>query len=265
VKPDFKILKGAISVMTTIKRLFVLPLFMLAFITASTAGAADAAFTDAQKTEIEKIFKDYLTTHPEMIMESLQAYQQKQALDKQAMAETKISENIGALTAKDLPSAGNPDGDVTVVEFYDYNCGYCKHAYTDVQKVLETDKNVRFVFKDLAILGPTSETAARWSVAAHKQGKFFEYHAALMQHKGSIDEAALEKVGTDVGLDIAQLKKDAASEEIKTSVDKSREMAASMQIHGTPAFIINGKLYPGYLGEDGLPKAIEEARKGKKE
>lgn len=221
-------------------------------------------FSDAQKTEIQGIIKSYLSENPQVIMDSMQAYQQKQAADRMAGAQTALENVYGDLTAKDLPSTGNPDGDVTVVEFYDYNCGYCKKAFADVTTVLESDKNVRFVFHEMAILGPSSEVAARWSLASHKQGKFFAFHSALMNHQGGLDDATLEQTAKSVGLDIEQLKKDAESEEVKATIAKHREMALSLNIQGTPGFVIGKKLYPGYLGPDGMKNAIKEAREAKK-
>ena len=225
------------------------------------AGSALAAeFTDAQKAELKTIIKEYLKEDPGIVMQALELHRDQQEQKLTADAEEVIKQQMDKLTAKDLPSVGNPDGDVTVIEFFDYNCGYCKRALEDIQKVLNEDKKVRFVFKELPILGPTSEVAARWAEAAHRQGKYFEYHTAIMHNPAPISEETLEKAGKDVGLDIAKLKADAESEEVKASVNDSRGLAMQAQIQGTPAFIINGKLYRGYLGPDGLTRAIAEAR-----
>lgn len=226
------------------------------------ALAADA-FTDAQKAEIKQVIREYLKEEPAAVVEAMQRFQQQQEEETAKLAESRIGENKEALMAKDLPSAGNPDGDVTIVEFYDYNCGFCKRAVDDVTKAIENDKNIRVVFHELAILGPTSEIAARWSVAAHKQGKFMPFHIALMHNTGHVDEATLTKAATDVGLDLEKLKADAASKEVKEAVAKSRDLAMTLQIHGTPGFIINDNLYRGYLGPEGMANAIAEARKPK--
>jgi protein-disulfide isomerase len=227
--------------------------------------AAAAEFTDAQKQEIKKVIQDYLKEDPGIVMEALQMHRDQQEQKMTANAEEIIKQNMDKLTSKESPSVGNPKGDVTVIEFFDYNCGYCKRALEDIQNVLKTDKNVNFVFKELPILGPTSEVAARWAEAAHRQGKYFEYHAAVMHNSEPISEESLEKVGEDIGLDVEKLRKDAQSDEVRQSVLESRNLAMQIQIQGTPGFIINGKLYRGYLGPDGLVKAIEEARSGKKE
>jgi protein-disulfide isomerase len=244
------------------KRLFLLSAFAAfsGLLIPAGASAADAGFNAAQKEEIRGVMKEYLQQNPELVYEALMNYQQKKQEEMTKAAEVAVTEKKEDLTHKDLPSAGNPDGDVVITEFYDYNCGYCKKAFDDVQKTLEADKNVRVVFKELPILGPTSEVAARWSMAAHKQGKFFAFHSAMMTHTGQIDEAALEKAAKDAGLDVAKMKTDVDSEDVKAEVAKSRELAQALQIQGTPAFVINGKLYKGYLGPEGMKGAIEEAR-----
>lgn len=238
--------------------------FIMGGLFSMKAGAADAAsngaFSEMQKAEIRQVLKDYLKENPDLVYMSLQLYQQKQEEELRKMTETRITENLDVLTAKDLPSIGNPNADVTIVEFYDYNCGYCKRAFEDIQKILDSDKNVRFVFKELAILGPTSEIAARWSTVAHKQGKFFEFHSALMKHNGGIDEKVIIETAQKVGLDMDRAKKDVESAEIKEEVNKSREVAMELKINGTPGFIVNGKLFRGYLGEEGLKTTISETR-----
>jgi protein-disulfide isomerase len=181
-----------------------------------------------------------------------------------AAAATKISELKDQLTAQGLPEAGNPKGDVTVVEFFDYNCGYCKKAIEDIKKVVDTDKNVRFVFFDMPILGPTSMTAAKWAHAAHNQGKFFEFHKAVLEHNGGLSEDILAEIAGKVGMDVEKAKKDANDPTLNANLEKGIQMGHDIGIQGTPGFIIGTDLFPGYLGEDGLKKAIDDARAGKK-
>jgi protein-disulfide isomerase len=227
---------------------------------AGTAYAADE-FTPAQTTAIEEVLKSYLNEHPEIIIESVENYRRKQEEEMQAKAQDTITDKLAWLTAKEAPSAGNPDGDVTIVEFFDYNCGYCKRALPDIQEVLKTDKNVRVVFREMPILSPESRTIAQWALAAHKQGKYFEYHVALMNTPGGKDIEALKKIAQDTGLDVEKLEKDANSKEVTIMLQDDMQIAQDIGIQGTPAFIINGELFPGYLGPDGLKASIEEARK----
>ncbi|GJL85825.1 MAG: hypothetical protein DHS20C02_16000 [Micavibrio sp.] len=230
---------------------------------ASHSGSALAGqeLTDGQKQEVEQVIKDYLLENPEVIMKSVELYQVNKEKDKDKNAAAKVDEHNAYLTSSDAPSAGNPDGDVIIVEFFDYNCGYCKKALSDIQKVMDADKNVRFVFREMPILGPTSLTAAQWALAAHKQGKYFEYHAALMEHRGSKSESELSKLAEGLGLDADKMKTDANSAEVKTMLKKSIDVAREIGIQGTPAFILNGQLVRGYMGPDGLKRAIDDARK----
>ena len=212
------------------------------------------------KSDIEKIVKDYLLENGEIIIEAVDAYQQKAEKERQAKTTETIKAKLDLLTSADAPSAGNPKGDVTVIEFFDYNCGYCKRALPDINTLIEKDKNVRFVFREMPILGPTSRTAAQWALAAHKQGKYFEYHSALMKFRGQKSDAQLAKLAKNVGLDVEKARKDAASDAIEEQLNKDIELARLVGVEGTPAFIVDGEFFPGYLGEGGLKKAIEKAR-----
>lgn len=226
------------------------------------AGPAMAAddFTPEQKAVIQSIIEEHLRSKPELIIESVELYRKKQEEQQAATAVESIKKNFEFLAAADAPSIGNPKGDVTVIEFFDYNCGYCKRAVPDIQAAVKNDPNVRFVFHEMPILSDSSMTAARWALAAHKQGKYFEFHMALMNHNGEKDEASLEKLATDTGLDAAKMKADANLPETAATIEKSMAAAREIGIQGTPGFIINDTLYPGYLGPDGLTAAIESAR-----
>lgn len=214
------------------------------------------------KGDVEDTIRSYLLENPDLIVEALDVYRQNQAREQQERAAAKIDEHKDALTGASQPSVGNVNADVVVTEFFDYNCGYCKRAFPDVQALVDADKNVRFVFKEMPILSANSRDMARFALAAHKQGKYFEYHGALMEARGQKDEDALRKIGEDLGLDGEKLVADAASQEIEEQLVKNIAVARDVGATGTPAFVINGKLYPGYLGPDGLKQAIEDARKG---
>ncbi len=228
----------------------------------SSAYAQDEGkFTDEQKSELGELIKGYLMDNPQVIMDSVEQYQQAQARDQEKQAGAKVAQHLSYLTDKDAPAAGNPEGDITVIEFFDYNCGYCKRALPDIQKILENDKNIRFIFREMPVLGPSSLTAAKWSLAAHLQGKYFDYHTALINHRGAKTEPELLKLAKEAGLDGEKMKKDANSSEVKALLDKDMSIARDIGIRGTPAFIVDGELKRGYLGPDGMKQAIEEARK----
>lgn len=224
---------------------------------------AQEAFTDAQKEALNALIADYIKNNPQAIMDSVQAYQVQAQIKAEEEATKKLKDHLPALTAADMPSAGNKEGDVTVIEFFDYNCGYCKRAFPDIQKALENDPKVRFVFIEMPILGPTSATAAQWALAAQKQGKYFEFHGALMNHRGSKEEPELTKIAKDLGLDVDKMKADAQSQEIIDRINSNMEIVNDLGIRGTPAFIIGKTIVRGYLGEDGLEKAINDERADK--
>lgn len=228
------------------------------------AGAAIPAqaedFSAAQKEALGGIIHDYVMDNPELIVEAMEKYRADEEKREREAAFNTIKDHADDLKGADLPTIGNPDGDVTIVEFFDYNCGYCKKALPDLQELVKTDGNVRVVFKEMPILGPTSQTAAQYALAAHKQGKYFEFHSALMEHRGGKDAATLEKIGKDIGLDVKQLKKDANSNAIADAVEDSRNLATKIGVRGTPAFIVGDELFRGYIGLDGMKAAVKAAR-----
>lgn len=229
-------------------------------IAVTNAHAETKAFSDTQKAEIETIMKDYLMENPEIITEAMMALRVKQETEAQEQAKAKIVEYQNDFKSDTFPFAGNKDGDVVVVEFFDYNCGYCKKALPDVQALIAEDKNVKVVFMDMPILGPTSLTASKWALAAQEQGKYFEYHAALMEHLGGKEESDLAEIAKVVGLDVEKMKQDANSDKVQNKINKSMKIAQDIGIQGTPAFIVGDKLYRGYIGEDALLKSVKDSR-----
>ena len=213
----------------------------LATLAAAPAIAEDAAFTDAQKDALGGIIKEYIMENPNIIGEAMQAQRVREEAAAQERAVAKISENMAYLTRADAPSIGNSDADVTVVEFFDYNCGYCKRAVPDIQALIKDDTNVRVVFKEMPILGPTSRTAAQWALAANKQGKYFDYHVALMEHRGPKEEKQLAELAEKIGLDVDQIKKDIESGTIDGELNKVTEVGREIGVTGTPAFIVGDK------------------------
>jgi len=222
-----------------------------------------AEYSPAQKEALGGVIKDYLMENPQVIFDAIEEHRMNEEAKQQEQAANAIKDNLSKLTAAGAPSIGPADADVTIIEFFDYNCGYCKRVIPDIQAITAQDKKVRFVFKEMPILGPTSLAAAKWAMAAHKQGKYFEYHTALMEFRGPKEDKQLEKLAKDVGLDIDQMKKDANSSEVQAMIDADVALARTIGINGTPAFIVGETLYPGYIGEDGMLNAIKEARAAK--
>jgi len=220
-------------------------------------------FTAKQTKEIEVLFKKFLSENPELILETVDNYRSTQEKLTQQSAQKNLAEYEDYFAAKDLPTAGNPDGDVTLVEYFDYNCGYCRKAFEDIVVLLEEDKNLRVIFQEMPILSPSSINMASIALAAQEQGKYFEMHQALMDYRGGQSDEAFYGVAKKIGLDIEKLKIAAGSDEVKAKIKKSMDMAKTLDIRGTPGFIIGDKIYPGYIGLDGLREAVKDARDAK--
>ncbi len=155
---------------------------------------------------------------------------------------------------------GNPDGDVTIVEFFDYQCGYCKTMAGPMRDLVKTDGKVRWVLKEFPILGPESMVAARASLAAHRQGKYETFHFTLMGLRGRLSEAAIWQAAAEAGLDIARLRQDMADPAIEALINTNYQLAQALQIEGTPAFAIGGTLVPGAAPKEHLSELVRRAR-----
>lgn len=241
---------------------FVLPLMMAAI---ALPTAAKAEMTAEQKKEVEDLVKQYILEHGEVLIESVNKYQTRQEAEANKAAESKAAELLKSLKEeKNLALAGNPDGDVTVVEFFDYNCGYCKKAFTEIQSLVKDDKNVKVVLYDMPILGPSSHEISKWALASKKQNKYFEYHKALMSHNGEKTEEELKKIAKDAGLDADKLAKDKDDPAIEDEIKKHLAMAQELGIQGTPGFLINEKIFRGYIPYEQMQSSIKEIRAAKK-
>ena len=229
---------------------------------AGMTGAAEP-FSDEQTRAVEKLVRDYIINNPEIVVESLRGYEEKhrQASEKEARQAIATS---GDQLEKDptSPVVGNPQGDVTLVQFFDYRCGYCKKVVPSIQELLKTDKNIRMVFKEFPILGPDSVTASRAALAAWKiaPDKYLPFHVALMESRGEMNEARVLEIGKKVGIDVDKLKAAMSDPAIKSTIDRNIELARKLQINGTPAFIIGGQLVPGAVDLATLREMVATAR-----
>lgn len=238
----------------------ILTLGAIALLSMPTTAQAQE-FSAAQKEELQKIFNDYLMNNGEVVLESVTKFQAEQVAEQ----EKEQNEQAASFMEKikkdvNLPMAGNPEGDITVVEFFDYNCGYCRKALTEVEKLLKADDQVKVVFIDMPILGPPSAEAAKWSLAAAKQNKYFDYHRAIMNHSGPKDPANLKKLAKKVGLDVDQLEKDKDSADVQNMISSNLNMARSLGIQGTPGFIIETEVARGYITADQMKSMIASMR-----
>ena len=210
-----------------------------------------------------RIVREYLLEQPEVLEEAMIALNARRQQEKRARARAAIAENRAALLSHSMsPVSGNPDGDVTLVEFFDYACGYCKRALESVMNLLESDPQLRIVWKDLPVLGPLSRFAARASIAAQRQGRYLDFHEAVMGSRGRLSEDAVMAIAGRIGLDVERLRRDIADPGIEAYLDETHRLARELGIDGTPAFVIGNTLVPGAVGGERLRQLIAEARSG---
>jgi protein-disulfide isomerase len=233
----------------------------LSLVLAFAGIAAAAEFNDKQADEIRAIVKQYLIDHPEVIQEALRANEERQQRAEDERRNQALQSNASDIfrSGDDLV-AGNSSGSVTMVEFFDYNCGYCKRAFPDVMKMIQADGDLKLVMKEFPILGPGSVYAARAALASRKQDKYWEYHLALLGHDGRIDEATADEIARSVGLDVAKLKTDMKSDDVTRVIQRNMMLAEALRIEGTPAFIIDDVLIPGAVGFDALAATVKSVR-----
>jgi protein-disulfide isomerase len=230
---------------------------------ATALPARAEELSPADQAAFEERVRAYLLAHPEVIVEALKELERRQQAEAEVQQRQAIAQHReGLLAAGDDPVAGNPDGAVTVVEFFDYRCPYCKAVAKDMLETLEAEGDVRIVFKEFPILGPDSQLAAKAALAANLQGKYVAYHQAMMEHKGSLDRDAIFAIAGDVGLDVVRLEQDMESPEVATVIARNLALADALDIGGTPAFVIGDTLVPGAVDMQTLKDLVAKARNG---
>jgi protein-disulfide isomerase len=244
--------------MTRRFRLLAAAASMLAF---SLPAVAEGSFTDAQKAEMGQIVRDYLLANPEILLEVSQALEAKQKETESKQREAAMAASADAIFRSPHDHVvGNPKGDVTLVEFFDYNCGWCKKGFPEVVSLIEQDKNLRVVLKEFPIFGGDSDYAAKAALAAGKQGKYWELHSAMFSHEGKVTKEFVDEAAKELGLDLAKLKADMESPEVAKIIADNQALAQSLAINGTPAFIIDTQVTPGYLPAPDLLASIQQVR-----
>lgn len=241
------------------RRVVIALLLMLA----ASLPAAAQGFAPDQKRAIEEIVRAYILKNPEIIreaVEALQAKEQQSADERRAETMAKLQDEL--VSDPSSPVLGNPQGDVTVVEFFDYRCPYCKRTAPVVDQLVKEDGRIRRVMKEFPILGPESVFASRVVLAAQAQGKYEPLHRLLIGAKGALDQETVMKLAKEAGADMAQLKRDMASPKIDEVLKKNRELAGALEITGTPAFIIGREFVPGAADLDAFKAVVARARKG---
>jgi protein-disulfide isomerase len=215
------------------------------------------------RAAIERIVHDYLIQHPEVLVEAINEIRRRQEQASADQAQKAIVDQHKEIFDDAMtPVGGNPQGDVTIVEFFDYHCGYCKQVQPSMESLIKEDGKIRVVFKELPILAPESRIAAAGALAAQRQGKYTVMHNALMSARGTLTKARVLQIGRDNGLDVAKLEKDMQLPEIDAAIERNLKLAAALDISGTPSFVIGGELVPGAIDIDDMRKLIAKARKG---
>jgi protein-disulfide isomerase len=234
---------------------------------APVSRAAAQSFSAPQRAEIESIIKDYLLKHPEVLQEVIGELEKRQAGAEAEKAKAAVSSNAAILfNSPRQVVVGNKQGDVTLVEFFDYNCGYCKRALADLMELLKGDPKLKVVLKEFPVLGPASVEAAQVAVAVRMQDKtgkkYFEFHQKLLGGRGQVDKARALAAAKEVGLDIARIEKDLASEEVRLTLEESLRLAEALGLNGTPSYVVGSDVVIGAVGATALKQKVSMARCG---
>ena len=219
------------------------------------------SFTPQQVSALQGIIKDYLISNPDVMVEITKEIEKRQQVLQAAEHQKLIADNKASIFSRPGDFVyGNAKGDVTVVEFFDYNCGWCKKAIDDVVKLTKADPKVRVVMKEFPIFGEASSLAAKAAMASVKQGMYWEFHTALMREK-QVTKENLFPIAEKVGLNVAKLKTDMADPKLEEALKETTQIAQALGIEGTPGFIVDSKINVGYLPAEGLQQMIGEIRK----
>lgn len=227
---------------------------------AAESAATKQAFGPAERDEIGQIIRDYLLKNPKLLEEISVELTKIREQEKEVEREQVLKDEKDAIFRSPFDHvAGNPNGDVTVVEYFDYNCGWCKRALPELNKLTEKDKNVRIVLKEFPIFGEDSEFAARAAMASIKQGKYWEFHNALMSAKRVGQQNTLE-IAASVGIDVDALAKEMADPKYARAIAENGRIAQALGMQGTPGFIVDSRVNYGYLPAEGLKQLLSEVR-----
>ncbi|KLK93059.1 DSBA oxidoreductase [Microvirga vignae] len=231
---------------------------------APAAQAQNAVFNEQQKQAIGEVVREYLLKNPELLAEVISELEKRQAEAQQVAQTSAVKETKQTLlNAPHSYVAGNPSGDVTLVEFFDYNCGYCKKALADVQTLMKSDPKLRVVLKDFPVLGPDSVEASRVALAVKNQlqgQKLFDYHVKVLETRGRVGGERAMAVAKEMGVDMARLQKDLDSAEVRNALQENMALGDKLNLTGTPAFIIGETVIPGAVGIDPLKQVVDNVR-----
>ena len=213
---------------------------------------ADLDATD--RATLNSIIEDFIRNNPEIVRDTLIALAAREEAERKQTGLAKVRDDQGD------PVMGNANGTITLYEFSDYNCGYCKRVFEPIQQLVRDNPDVRLVIKEFPILSQSSLVAAKAAIAAEMQGKFGDYHIAMMTYRGQITDAVVMRMAAQAGVDIDQLKSDMESPKTMAIIQRTREAAAALEINGTPGLVVGDTVVPGAIGLDELTKLIAKER-----
>ncbi|OFW90397.1 MAG: hypothetical protein A3B66_10020 [Alphaproteobacteria bacterium RIFCSPHIGHO2_02_FULL_46_13] len=250
--------------MTHLKSLLLAGCAVVIGLTSVAHAETKPPFSEDQRAAMQDIIRNFILDNPEVLMESVNRFRDKEQQKKEESSVKVLKDNMSFLTNGKHPQIGNPKGDITVVEFFDYNCGYCKHALKAVQELTEKDKNVKVLFMEYPILSPASSLASKWAVAANMQGKYWAFHQATLESTAPKDDENLAKIAQSVGMDVEKAKKDAAGKEVEDYMASVKAFGEKLNVTGTPAFIVGQQIVRGYVEYPAFQTIINDERKKSK-
>jgi protein-disulfide isomerase len=242
---------------------------LLAIVLAFPVVSAGAqSFSSDQRGEIERIIKEYLLAHPELLQDVMNELEKRQTAAEAEKHRAAVKQHAATIfNSPRQVTLGNPQGDVTVVEFFDYNCSYCKRAMGDMLELMKNDGKLKFVLKEFPVLGEGSVQAAQVAAAVRMQDKtgkkYLEFHQKLLSGRGQADKTRALAVAKEIGLDVAKIEKDMAGDEVKATIEESFKLAEALGLNGTPSYVVGTDVVIGAVGANTLKEKINSARCGK--
>lgn len=234
-----------------------------AFIVTATTQVPAEQFSDGQKSQIEQIIHDYLLENPQVVEDAMQELERRKTEEERVAAITTIRENSDVLFWSNRHAVlGNPDGDVTLVEFFDYNCGYCKRALVDILKLLDEDENIRLVLKEFPVLGKPSLEAARVSIAASRvdPNKYVEFHQKLLLGQSRANRETAMALAQQLNFDMDALNEEMEGSEILATLEEVYDIAAKLKLTGTPSFVIGEEVVNGAIPMESMKEKVNLTR-----
>ncbi len=240
------------------KLMAICSLFIICITSQTVTVSANETPAPQNQAELEKFIADYLLNNPDVLVKALDNAQEYMTEQSKRLQAEKLKSLADELTNDNRDfSIGPANAKVTIVEFFDYNCGYCKKALGDVMQLLEKNDDVRVVFKELPILGPTSRTAAEMALTAKSNEDYMAIHTELLSQKGGLSPARIDAIAQRFGINTATDRAKRTSKAMKTHLDDTRRLALELGINGTPGFVIGDQIIPGAVPYAQLQAAVD--------